>query len=134
MNSAAFTISSGEELVYTTGAANIDDTKNGERYETVLLDTDVTGGLRWGNTELACLGDFVWHDLNANGQQEAGETGINGVPVTLQSLRDTVMKHLRRVARRADGRRWRRCPSACRGGGGAIRPNRPAAPRRGESR
>ena len=32
---------------------------------------------------LASLGDFVWNDLNANGIQEAGEPGINGVSVEL---------------------------------------------------
>jgi hypothetical protein len=29
------------------------------------------------------IGDFVWHDLNGNGVQDAGEPGINGVQVTL---------------------------------------------------
>jgi len=32
---------------------------------------------------LAAIGDFVWHDLNANGQQDAGEPGISGVTVQL---------------------------------------------------
>ncbi|WP_288377993.1 SdrD B-like domain-containing protein, partial [uncultured Massilia sp.] len=31
----------------------------------------------------ASLGDVVWHDANANGQQDAGESGIEGVTVTL---------------------------------------------------
>jgi len=31
----------------------------------------------------AALGDFVWADVNANGQQDAGETGVANVPVTL---------------------------------------------------
>ena len=31
----------------------------------------------------AKLGDFIWEDLNANGLQEAGEPGINGVTVKL---------------------------------------------------
>ncbi len=31
----------------------------------------------------AALGDFVWNDVNANGIQDTGETGINGVTVTL---------------------------------------------------
>jgi hypothetical protein len=29
------------------------------------------------------IGDFVWNDTNANGQQNGGETGLNGVTVTL---------------------------------------------------
>ncbi|HUR53873.1 MAG TPA: SdrD B-like domain-containing protein [Gemmataceae bacterium] len=33
---------------------------------------------------IACqLGDFVWHDLNKDGVQQAGEPGINGVQVSL---------------------------------------------------
>lgn len=31
----------------------------------------------------ASVGDFVWIDTNANGQQNGGETGLNGVTVTL---------------------------------------------------
>lgn len=31
----------------------------------------------------ASIGDFVWHDVNGNGLQEAGEIGINDVVVTL---------------------------------------------------
>ena len=29
----------------------------------------------------ACLGNFVWNDLNGNGIQDAGEPGIDGVKV-----------------------------------------------------
>lgn len=32
---------------------------------------------------LASIGDFVWHDLNGNGIQDAGEPGIDGVTVNL---------------------------------------------------
>ncbi|MBT8198104.1 MAG: DUF11 domain-containing protein, partial [Acidimicrobiia bacterium] len=35
---------------------------------------------------LADLGDFVWEDLNANGIQDDGEPGIEGVLVTLENL------------------------------------------------
>ena len=31
----------------------------------------------------AKLGDFVWNDLNANGKQDSGEPGIDGVTATL---------------------------------------------------
>jgi hypothetical protein len=43
--------------------------------------TDVDFGYR-GTTS---LGDRVWSDLNANGAQDSGETGINGVTVLLYS-------------------------------------------------
>ena len=31
----------------------------------------------------AALGDFVWHDIDADGIQDAGETGVSGVGVEL---------------------------------------------------
>ncbi|MBK8701075.1 MAG: T9SS type A sorting domain-containing protein [Saprospiraceae bacterium] len=32
------------------------------------------------------IGDFVWHDINANGVQDGGEPGISGVTVTLTNV------------------------------------------------
>ena len=77
-NARTFTIISGQELVYEDGAAMLPD--GDQRFETNLGDE-----LRWGNTELAMLGDFVWEDLNANGIQDPDEldNGINGVEVKL---------------------------------------------------
>lgn len=52
-------------------------------------DTNVTNGevedYKWDitSTAVAFIGDYVWEDLNANGIQEAGETGIAGVTVNL---------------------------------------------------
>ena len=40
-------------------------------------------GISIGACEAASLGDFVWADDNANGLQDDGPTGINGVPVFL---------------------------------------------------
>jgi hypothetical protein len=37
----------------------------------------------FGFTPLGSIGDFVWSDLNGDGIQDAGETGINGIVVTL---------------------------------------------------
>ncbi len=34
----------------------------------------------------AALGDYVWNDLNRNGIQEANETGLSGITVTLYDL------------------------------------------------
>ncbi len=36
-----------------------------------------------GLTPLVALGDFVWNDVNRNGQQESGELGVAGVNVRL---------------------------------------------------
>jgi hypothetical protein len=51
----------------------------------VTLPTDFASDLTidFGFYLPAALGDFVWHDLNANGQQDAGEPGIPNVSVTL---------------------------------------------------
>jgi hypothetical protein len=48
----------------------------------------LTGGqtnntLDAGYFQPATIGDFVFNDTNANGQQDGGETGLNGVTVTL---------------------------------------------------
>jgi hypothetical protein len=37
------------------------------------------------------IGDFVWYDLNHNGIQDAGEPGINGVPVKLYNSANTLV-------------------------------------------
>jgi hypothetical protein len=39
----------------------------------------------------ASLGDFVWHDLNANGIQDAGEPGVEGVKVELLDCAGNVL-------------------------------------------
>ncbi|MBW4616798.1 MAG: carboxypeptidase regulatory-like domain-containing protein [Desmonostoc vinosum HA7617-LM4] len=39
----------------------------------------------------AGIGDFVWHDLNANGVQEANEEGIDGATVTLLDGKGNVL-------------------------------------------
>ncbi|NWJ99027.1 MAG: carboxypeptidase regulatory-like domain-containing protein, partial [Chloroflexi bacterium] len=47
-------------------------------------DPTVDAGI-YPSTGLASLGDFVWNDLNHDGIQDAGETGIPGITVTLFS-------------------------------------------------
>ena len=42
----------------------------------------------FGFYEPVALGDFVWEDLNGNGQQDNGEPGINGVSVNLYRCSD----------------------------------------------
>lgn len=37
------------------------------------------------------IGDFVWHDLNGNGLQDAGEPGIDGVTVNLKNSSGAVI-------------------------------------------
>ena len=52
----------------------------GERDEETVTVTE---------TELAALGDFVWHDLDADGIQDVGEPGIGGVTVNLYACNGT---------------------------------------------
>jgi hypothetical protein len=54
-------------------------------FVTVTLSTGCIGFGKQEITgdEIASIGDFVWEDSNANGRQDAGEAGINGVRVNL---------------------------------------------------
>ena len=49
------------------------------------LDTDTPDsiGNDFGFNETLALGDYLWYDNNQNGQQDAGEPGVNGVDVAL---------------------------------------------------
>jgi hypothetical protein len=49
----------------------------------VTLTDQSAGGVDFGNTQLACLGDYVWLDQNRNGIQDANESGIASVTVEL---------------------------------------------------
>ncbi|MEM7392886.1 MAG: SdrD B-like domain-containing protein, partial [Verrucomicrobiota bacterium] len=40
-------------------------------------------GLLAGNTNLASVGDFVWHDTDMDGRQDPGEVGLGGVEMNL---------------------------------------------------
>jgi LPXTG-site transpeptidase (sortase) family protein len=47
-------------------------------------DCDI-GAFEVQSTDNVILGDFIWNDLNANGIQDPGEPGINGVDIELLS-------------------------------------------------
>ncbi|MBK9564488.1 MAG: carboxypeptidase regulatory-like domain-containing protein [Saprospiraceae bacterium] len=77
---------------YTTTSKDSggDDTKDSDASTTTGKSQQVTLSSGENNPTIdagyysrASLGDFVWHDLNANGVQEAGEPGIGGVTVRL---------------------------------------------------
>jgi protocatechuate 3,4-dioxygenase beta subunit len=55
--------------------------------------TDVDAGLVQGNTRIgtATLGDRVWYDLDGDGIQDAGESGVAGVTVTLYAADGTTV-------------------------------------------
>ena len=66
------------------GADNVDSDVNGVA---VTLDTntdsDLTIDFGFYSNNSASLGNYVWDDVNQNGLQDDGETGINGVTVVV---------------------------------------------------
>jgi hypothetical protein len=60
-------------LINTTYTVTITDSKGCTNTNTVTVNVEAK----------AKVGDFVWHDTNGNGKQEAGEPGLNDVTVTL---------------------------------------------------
>ncbi|RMG84894.1 MAG: hypothetical protein D6714_06995, partial [Bacteroidetes bacterium] len=67
---------------------NLDSDANPANGETVVFHFDPTGGSdhTWGAggfLPFGNVGDFVFHDCNGNGIQDAGESGISGVEVQL---------------------------------------------------
>jgi hypothetical protein len=57
------------------------DTVTGKTGTYTLAPGETNLSVDAGFYKLAALGDFVWHDLNADGDQDAGEPGISGVTV-----------------------------------------------------
>jgi protocatechuate 3,4-dioxygenase beta subunit len=62
---------------------NFSNLGNGTTAPITLTSGEYNGTLDAGLFQKASLGDFVWHDLNADGIQDAGEAGIAGVTVKL---------------------------------------------------
>ncbi len=48
-------------------------------------------GMTVVNTRLVQIGDFVWFDTNRNGLQDTGETGVQGVRVTITGMDGTTL-------------------------------------------
>jgi len=53
-------------------------------------ENDLTWGA--GFYELSSLGNYVWHDVNRNGIQEAGETPVEGISVELRNSGSSVIQ------------------------------------------
>ncbi|MBK1986128.1 carboxypeptidase regulatory-like domain-containing protein [Sphaerospermopsis aphanizomenoides BCCUSP55] len=75
---------------FTTADAGGDDSKDSDANATTGITQTVTltsgqfnGTLDAGLVALASLGDFVWHDVDADGVQDAGEAGIANATVKL---------------------------------------------------
>ena len=52
----------------------------------------------------ATIGDLVWHDRDEDGMQDAGEPGLQGVPVTLYRVVDDELVRIAAAATDASGR------------------------------
>ncbi|WP_281256912.1 SdrD B-like domain-containing protein, partial [Candidatus Chloroploca asiatica] len=74
-------------ITEVSGATDANDS-DANRLTGVMASTVITSGqvdLTWdaGLVEPVSLGNFVWHDVDADGIQDVGEPGIPGVTVTL---------------------------------------------------
>ncbi|MBZ0302303.1 MAG: carboxypeptidase regulatory-like domain-containing protein, partial [Anaerolineae bacterium] len=65
------------------------DFSSGQTATTTLDSGDNDLTLDAGLFPLASIGDFVWHDLDADGVQDSGEPGVANVTVTLYDSTDT---------------------------------------------
>lgn len=68
-----------------TGSAAVTDSNPNPSTVTLATDdsTDMTVDFGYKTPCTGTIGDFVWHDLNRNGIQDASEPGIDGVKLTL---------------------------------------------------
>lgn len=89
-------------LFFTNADQGMDDT----------VDSDITGANGFGSSDMfqinsgetlktmdagllaqpASVGDFVWNDFNANGIQDAGEPGLDGVAIELYSINNVLFQ------------------------------------------
>ncbi|MGE5430073.1 MAG: SdrD B-like domain-containing protein [Syntrophomonadaceae bacterium] len=56
-----------------------------------VANNSVDAGLYTSPQNLACIGDFVWNDINRNGIQDQGEQGLFGVTVALYRCSDNML-------------------------------------------
>lgn len=59
--------------------------------ESALDDACDIGAFEVQSLESVIIGDFIWNDLNANGLQDPGEPGINGVNIELRNTGNTIV-------------------------------------------
>jgi|GEM_PF-1651409 len=66
------------------------DASGGMSGNYILISGQVDSTVDAGFYKTASLGNFVWHDLNADGDQDASEPGISGASVTLTNVTTSV--------------------------------------------
>ena len=76
-----------------TGSTDSDAAADGFTAAFTLRSGDNNLTIDAGINKLGSISDFVWHDMNGNGIQDAGEPGLQGVTVSLLNEKgDTVLK------------------------------------------
>ena len=80
-------------IVLTPGTEPINESAAGGNSESANGDLDENGDMTidFGFFAPGSLGDFVWFDINGNGQQDAGEPGLQGVTVNLLDANGNVV-------------------------------------------
>lgn len=85
----------GSGLVYATAtsSASTNSTLSGNYRLEWDTTSDVKVCVTYTYTEnvLVCIGDYVWHDVNKNGIQEAGEASVPDRPVSVMSPAGVVL-------------------------------------------
>ncbi len=71
-------------------ASDSDADSTGKTGTYTLISGQTDNTVDAGLYQLAAIGDFVWNDLNGNGQQDSGEPGIPGVTVKLYKCDNTL--------------------------------------------
>jgi len=93
--SVAFVAPAGYEYTQKDQGADASDsdadTVTGATIQTVLDSNESDRTWDAGLVQRAHLGDRIWEDTNANGQQDAGEAGIAGVTVQLKDAGGNVI-------------------------------------------
>ncbi len=72
-----------DPITYTTGTVTLAAGQN---------RTDIDAGLKFTQPSTASVGDRVWYDANANGNQDAGEPGVSNVLVTLYNSSNVAVR------------------------------------------
>ncbi len=81
-----FTRPAGFTNVSPSNATSDDLDSDGLITAPVTVGTDeIITNVDIGFFNLATIGDYVWHDLDADGVQESGEPGIDGLTVSLMN-------------------------------------------------
>ena len=93
-----FIAPTGEGYIFTQQDQGTDDALDSDADETTgrtiathLDPAEVDHTWDAGFYKTASLGDFVWHDIDADGIQDPGEEGIDGVTVTLHRADGSVV-------------------------------------------